>query len=237
MRPLVVGLGDYGLDLGQLEGVAPRRLTYSFSLKGLDVSGLASLSPKDRMAAVSEHLSQSLSAIERQFSFDSIKPRDRKKPWISDAVSDVPTFIVLSRSRRVEYLFVNRIAGLRRHRKRAKPMSFFSVRARVAIQVEGQTSGMQDVEDRIVIVKAKSFEDAEKRLKGEWERYARPYLNPEGEMVRWQLEEIVDVYDVMEDTIDPKGTEVYSSFSARRMKPEYEWHLNRATSKGANSQR
>jgi hypothetical protein len=94
----------------------------------------------------------------------------------------------------------------------------------VALQVEGQTSGLQEVEDRFVLVKARSFKDAEERLRPEWERYAQPYINLEGELVRWQLEEVVDVYDVMEDTIDSEGTEVYSSFSFRRMKPEYEWH-------------
>jgi hypothetical protein len=105
-----------------------------------------------------------------------------------------------------------------------KPLSFYAVRARVAIQIEGETEGFQTIEDRIVLVRARSFEDAEERLASEWESYGEPFLNSRGERVRWHLEEVVDVYDLLTNKIDPKGTEVYSRLSRRKMKPEFEWH-------------
>lgn len=119
-------------------------------------------------------------------------------------------------------MVVDRIAGLRKVRERLK-LNWYSVRARIAIQVEGQTKGLQGIEDRIVMVRARSLSDASKRLENEWQAYAEPYLNSYGELVRWQLEEILDIYAITSD-IDPKGTEVWSSLRNRRMKKEFEWH-------------
>ena len=99
----------------------------------------------------------------------------------------------------------------------------------MALQIEGQTKGLQDVEDRIVVVRAYSEDDAVRRLEREWELYAAPYVNTEGLLVRFQMEEILDV-GLLDREIDPAGDEVYSTFSRRRMKPEYEWHPRRSES-------
>jgi hypothetical protein len=144
------------------------------------------------------------------------------------AASDVNTFLRLVKSRLVEAIFLQQVSGLRRRKKRIeKKPSLYAVRARVAVQVEGQKTGMQTVEDRIILVMARSPDEAEKQLSREWNNYATPCINMRGALVRWHLEKITDVYDTLEETIDPAGTEVYSSLSRRRMKPAYEWHPNR----------
>ncbi len=117
------------------------------------------------------------------------------------------------------------IEGMRpiRHIK-PKVLWWFAVRGLVAIQIEGQTKGYQDVEERILIVKAYSKNDAVKKLKRNWERYEEPYMNKNGYLVRWKLEEIIDVYETCDRKINPAGTEVYSTMRSRRLKPQYEWH-------------
>jgi hypothetical protein len=75
-----------------------------------------------------------------------------------------------------------------------------------------------------MIVKAYSAGDAMSRLGKVFEKYAEPYLNSQGEMVRWQLEKFVDTYLITEGTLDHRGTEVFSTMWRRRMRPEYEWH-------------
>ncbi|MGO8817340.1 MAG: DUF4288 domain-containing protein, partial [Terriglobia bacterium] len=72
-------------------------------------------------------------------------------------------------------------------------------------------------------VRASSFEDAEKRLRHQWQEYATPYLNSDGQMVSWSLDKVIDVYDTDETEIDPGGTEVYSKLGKRRMRSEYVW--------------
>ena len=59
---------------------------------------------------------------------------------------------------------------------------WFCVWGIVAIQVEGQRSGMMTVEDRFVLVKACDARDAARRLGPAWKSYAAPYLNPDGDL-------------------------------------------------------
>lgn len=115
--------------------------------------------------------------------------------------------------------------GSRRPRpaKHDPQLGWYCVRALVVIRIEGETSGAQATEDRFVLVRALSFEDATKRLRRQWREYARPYLNSDGRMVSWQLDHVVDVYFACETDIDPAGTEVYSKLYRRRMRPKYVW--------------
>ncbi len=98
----------------------------------------------------------------------------------------------------------------------------------VAIQIESQVDGTVHVEDRLVLVKARDIEEAKRRLQRVWSRYAEPYMNSAGYLVRWQLIAIRDVQELSDGTIDPRGTEVYSQIRRVRMRPEYRWHPSRA---------
>jgi hypothetical protein len=86
-----------------------------------------------------------------------------------------------------------------------------------------QRRGLQTVEDRILIVRAYDHDDARFRLETEWRQYATPYFNMAGRRVRWQMEEIVGSYEIMEGTIDPRGTEVWSTRRTRRLRPDRVW--------------
>lgn len=112
---------------------------------------------------------------------------------------------------------------LPRKTKSKSQLDWYCVRAFVVIRVEGATSGLQTTEDRFVLVRASSCDDAKKRLKEQWREYARPYLNSDGQMVSWQLDHVVDVYHACEKDINPSGTEVYSKLGHRRMRPKYIW--------------
>jgi hypothetical protein len=65
--------------------------------------------------------------------------------------------------------------------------------------------------------------DAQRRLQRMWSRYAEPYMNSGGHLVRWQLISVRDVYMLADQAIDPRGTEVYSKLRGARMQPEYRW--------------
>ena len=116
------------------------------------------------------------------------------------------------------------IAGRQRRKLKQVNVLWYAVQARFAIQIEGRTRGMQSYEDRIVVVKAFSFEDAERRLRRKFRDYATPHLNPYYEMVRWNFERVLDVYQMNDTEFDPRGAEVFSTLRERRMRPEFEWH-------------
>jgi len=129
----------------------------------------------------------------------------------------------LSKLPGVSSVYISSIAGYRRRPPSKATLTWYCVRALVVIRVERARFGNQNTEDRFVLVRASSFDDAKKRLAKSWREYATPYLNSDGQMVSWTLDKIIDVYDTAEAEIDPKGTEVYSKLLQRRMRPKYVW--------------
>ncbi|MEO7001933.1 MAG: DUF4288 domain-containing protein [Ktedonobacterales bacterium] len=114
-----------------------------------------------------------------------------------------------------------------RKRERTK-REWFAVHARFAIQVESDTEGMQTYEDRIILLKATSFEDTGRRFHTSPEvvNYNWPYLNSDYQLVRWQFERILDIYEtsISHDGFTPTGVEVYSTLRRRHLRREYVWH-------------
>ncbi len=224
MTATLSGLDSYRLTLTDLRRLGDRPVEVSFTLLPPDYAPLFPLAPAERNAWLRDHLGGQLERVRARWPGGEIVPRLADHlPWTADSVlaaRDVPRVLRLP-----ELLFVSvtKIAGLRRKPER-RQLAFFAVRARIVIEAEGQTKGSQEVEDRIVLVSAFSFADAERRVIPQLAAEAEPYLNADGEMVRWRLEEIVDVYQLFADAIDPRGTEVYSRIGQRRMKPELEWH-------------
>lgn len=125
----------------------------------------------------------------------------------------------------VDRIFINQIAGARRvHHK--KPLRFFCVKMTVAIEIEGFTTGMQKVEERMVIIKAKSGEDAIAKLEKTKDNYSEPYLNSDGRLVSWKIESFDDYYETeirsIQDLNSPDGVEVYSRLKSRKIKQKAE---------------
>lgn len=100
---------------------------------------------------------------------------------------------------------------------------WFCVWTTHAMQIEGRQRGTVIVEDRLALYKASSRKDAEARARREAIDYAEPYLNDSGERVRWQLVSVKDVYELLDETIDADGTEVYSKLREERMRPDVRW--------------
>ena len=104
--------------------------------------------------------------------------------------------------------------------------SFWCVKARFAVQIEGKLSGLQTFEERILLVKATAEEEAKEKLLATFDRYAEPYLNSNGELVRWQFEDFLAVEGVSMDSLDAaamEGVEVFSTLGTRRIKPGMAW--------------
>jgi hypothetical protein len=92
--------------------------------------------------------------------------------------------LAIASSVAVRSVHVAKVAGYRRRSRNSK-LAWYCVRALVVIRVEQARSGVQNTEDRFVLVRASSFQDAKKRLRQQWREYAAPYLNSDGQMGRW----------------------------------------------------
>ena len=223
MRATLTGLGPYRLKPGDLRRLGDRRVEISISLRVPDFKPLFPLPPQERKTWLLEFLTQALEQVRSRWPGTTIVPRGENLPWTSDSTIEARHLPAVPAVPELSGVFVEKIQGLRKKRE-PKQLSSFAVRGRVALQVEGQTEGLMSMEDRIVLVRAFDAEDAERRLQAEWESYGEPYLNPDGEMVRWHLVEIEDVYELAANEIDPRGTEVYSRLSRHRVRPELVWN-------------
>lgn len=224
------GLGDASFRrLGNRDVVAYAYLrTYDVTLA---VQKLPPLKRQQFMAARANRWIEHVHSRYPSLSFQiqgSRQPARNSQRW-----SELPTtlkvkgpahkVLALADSAGVRLIHVTRIAGHRRHRFPKTELEWYCVRAFVVIRVERTKSGLQNTEDRFMLVRASSFEDAKKRLRRQWREYATPYLNSDGQMVSWHLDRVVDVYQTSETEIDPNGTEVYSKLGHRRMRPSYVW--------------
>ena len=222
--PRIIGLDDFHLTHAQLSRLGQRAVRLSVQLAGERLSKLWHLRPKTRDTALRATLLKQLERLQRAFPTIDFVSRGKGKPsWMIDAVVPAHTVVALASRREVNYVMVDTIEG-RQKRLRPAGLGWFCVWGVVAIQLEGQTRGSVDVEDRLVLVKATDADDAQRRLARMWTTYSRPYLNPDGHLVRWQLMSIRDVFELFDNKIDPRGTEVYSRLRRMRMRPEFLWH-------------
>lgn len=217
----VFGLDDFGLTLPELVKLGATKIELRADLRELRHAPLFRFAPAERAARLLAWYERKAAEAMRTFPAFSILWTSAHPYAIAGTLpaSSIPRLLRIAA---IERVWIDKIPG-RRKRKPKPRLRWFTVHARVAIQIEGQTRGSQTYEDRFVAVKATSVKDAERRLRPEFRAYAAPYLNSDGEMVRWALEEIVDVYDTGETELDGVCVEVYSILKRRRMRPERVW--------------
>lgn len=228
MKSKVFGLEEFGLTVADLKllGETPIGVR-AFLSWPKTTQRIQRLEPEQRRQVVGATQVRKLSRI--QLTWPDIRlipigPEDH--PTGLSATVPARDLGRLSRTPGIQPLFVQSVKDHRKARPRKPKAQWYSVRALVALEVEDQVKVYQTLEDRIVMLKATSFEPAERRLSREWALYARPYLNSDWHLVRWKLHQIVDVYLVGEiDELVPTGIEVWSSLDRKRgLTPELAWH-------------
>ncbi|MCA8829021.1 DUF4288 domain-containing protein [Hymenobacter pini] len=122
----------------------------------------------------------------------------------------------------VESLWINGIQSVQSRKRRKRPArSFHCVQTTVAVQIEGETQELQLYEQRWLLIKAASCEDAREKVRNASRTYAEPYLNSDGKLVRWQLESVDDCYETgltkLSELDNPDGAEVFSILKRRRL--------------------
>jgi hypothetical protein len=222
-QALILGLDDYQLSPTDLRRLGGKSVRFSVQLTGIKLSTLLHLRPKRRDAKLRATLKQQFQRLDRLFPEADLKSRDRQRgSWTLDGTLPARRIGAFTSRPEVQDVTIQSIDGKRRILRRPT-LGWFCVWGLVAIQIEGRTKGKVDIEDRLVLVKAYNAKDARRRLGREWAKYAMPYLNPHGYLVRWQLVSVRDVYPLMQDELDPRGTEVYSRLRTEKMKPAYRW--------------
>jgi len=195
----------------------------SLQLRGRSVREVVDLTPRRRMAAVRASLTRQLGRLSGAFpELEFVSRGGAHASWTVDVTARATQAGELARRREVTAVYVDSIEG-RRARPPRPSRVWFCVWAIIAVQIEGHRKGTVTVEDRLVLVKAFSATEAESRVRRKTNRETKPYLNSDGELVRWQFVAVKDVFELFDDVIDPDGTEVYSKLRSTRMRPELSW--------------
>jgi len=97
----------------------------------------------------------------------------------------------------------------------------------VVIEVEGIKSRKQSIEQRFVLIKATSSDDAYDKLEKQRDDYTVTFLNPYGRFVRWRIESFDDCFETgisgPKDLENSEGVEVYSKLKSRKLEHKTLW--------------
>lgn len=111
-------------------------------------------------------------------------------------------------------IIIHKLEGARRVRK--KPVySYYCMKVTAVQEIDHhEDETEQVVEERFVLIRAKSFEDAYKRMKKHEKTSCEPYMNSSFEIVRWKIIDYEDCFltDIhsFNDLSDSNGKVVYS---------------------------
>jgi hypothetical protein len=229
MSKIAGGLDDWPIseaDLEHLKNKASIRVHLAYP----GYKTVLTHAPAARRREIARILREEFSALKRflkDVPFEKIGSAVRP----GGAKVDLPLDRVaaLVREAFVGHVSIDAIEGFAKKEPEPTP-GFWSIKARFAIQIEAEASGLQKYEDRIVLIRALDAEDAQKKLLKAFESYEAPYLNASGRLVRWKFETFLDAYCVSaysaEDFLREEGVEVFSELRNRKIKPEHVWKLN-----------
>lgn len=206
-----------------------RQVDASIHLKYPDTKPLIKYSPADRKNKIKQELKDNFKKLLDTNLFDNYTLiGTRTKP--SGIKAKIP-YSVLKKASKLNFvgnIFINSISHAKKIKLKESPRTFYCVRMTVAIEVEGRKKGLQTIEDRFVLIKANSFDDAYKKVEKHKKKYAEPYFNPYGELVRWKIESLDDCFSTdinsFEDLNDPEGIEVFSTFKKRKLTAKRSWN-------------
>ena len=216
-------LESFGLTLATLKKLGGRNVRLRAYLRGPEQRTLFRYLPAERLEKMQRAYERQARQAVGAWPTDSCTVmRSKSRPYAIGGEVPAKKVHLLREIAAFHSIWIDAVEGRKARPQPAVP-AWFTVHARFVIQIEGVEKGMQTYEERFVTLRAKSFADAERLVRPEFRAYARPYLNGAGEMVRWVFEEIVDIYQMDEQTFDGSPVEVFSTLKERRMRPDRVW--------------
>jgi hypothetical protein len=181
------------------------------------------LKPKERVRKIDEYLAGNLARLDKLNLFDDCVIEGTKKH--PTGIKTKVRLPVLNELSKLDFIKVriNSIDNATKIAVETVPTaSFFCVRMTVAIEIENLKTKKENYEQRFVMIKAESFEDAYAKIEKNKGDYATPYLNSDGRLVRWRIESFDDCFAMgaiePADLNNTEGIEIYSKLKTRKRK-------------------
>ncbi len=222
----------HGLEDWELEKEIPdtkRKANISIGLKYPDQEQFADLKPKFRIKAIDKIHKDNLDKLVALNLFRSYEITGTKKR--PQGVKATILFNALKKLDKLDYisgisiLTIDNAAKL--PQKVIDPIRFFCVKMTDIIEIEGILNKKHQVEQRFVLIKAKSFDEAYEKIESQKSTYEVRYLNTDGRFVRWHIDSLDDCYetDIIQaaDIDNDEGVEVYSKITLKKNKKKTVW--------------
>jgi hypothetical protein len=197
-------------------------------LKYISLHKVENLTPGDRMQAINKHFKQCFSKLLAAGLYEVYEIiGTRSRPRGVNATLSVAEVKKIAKQNFVDSIFINSLQGGKKQSK-VESLKYFCIKMIMAIQVESAKKGLQSYEERYVLIKAKTADDAYRKVESQAKEYQTPYLNSNGQMVRWILESLEDCYETdiqnSGELDQGKGIEVYSILKKRKLTKERYWN-------------
>jgi hypothetical protein len=205
-----------------------RTATIRIHLKYISLKKVLTLSPKERVKAIDKLLQYNFLKFLKSGLFADYKLiGTKRRPRGIETIILFKDIKRVAKSSLIENIFINSVTGSKK--KKALPqLSLFCIKMTVAIQIEKIENGLQTYEERYVLIKAKSSDDAYKKIGKQKKKYQEPYLNSQGCLVRWKIESLDDCYvtdfESCDDLNSPEGFEVFSILKKRKLTKGRYWN-------------
>ena len=217
----LLGLQDWKLNEDVSDEM--RFATVTIYLSYIDKQLLLDLSPGQRVEAIQRDFKNKYKQLLALKLFDDHKLVGTvKKPRGVKAMVPFHRLEALCGLNIIQNVFIEDVTQATKSEQATnEPDKFYCVRMTVVIEVEGLSTKKQSIEERFVLIKASSFEDAYQKLESQKDDYADPYLNSSGRWVRWRIESFDDCYETEirnnSDLERAEGVEVYSKLKTRKI--------------------
>ncbi len=218
----ILNLNDWRLDKNISN--AARWVDIKISLKYPDQKQFIEFKPKERVNKIDQYHKDSLNKLLTSNLFGKHEVTGTKKR--PNGITTKVKYGILKTLNKLDYIdfiwiqFIDNATKI--EKKEAIADKYFCVSMTVVVEIEGVSHKKQNIEKRLVLIKANSFEDAYEKLDKQKDEYSVPYLNTDGRFVRWRIHSFDDCYET--DINNPKdldnanGVEVYSKLKLRKTK-------------------
>lgn len=193
-----------------------------------DYDDLLNLIPKERIREIRRRQRENLKSFISTIKNDFIKIGRKINPSGLELDCNKSELLKFNKDRRIDNISIINLE--KDYDSDIEPFElYYTFIVRFAIQIENKTKGLQNYEDRVLIMKAFSEDEAKKKLKKGFKTYEKPYLNSFGELVRWKFEEFLDsyatCYSSLEDMLssENEGIEIFSRIKSRRLNNNRTW--------------
>lgn len=181
------------------------------------------MTPKDRVHYIQLKFQKDYQAIATRLAGHNYELiGTKKKPRGIKLKSGAP---IINSILRLKFIDKSLITGV--EVKKARPgESYFCFKTIFQIQIEGKVKGVQTYEERFILVKAENLDKAEKKLRKEVKTREEPYLNAQGQLVRWKFESIEERYHTFIESKNDfdRPVEVFSKLKTRKLKKDNIWN-------------